>query len=728
MNEQGQGVDQSVETVEESFGTKPGDVVSRWNEELRIAGKNEHTWLGRASKTVQRFRDERPSTEKNDTKYNILWSNTETIKPALFSRKPKPMVDRRNKDRGKPPEVEPNMPPEQQQKLAMEWQEHEKLRKASLEAAMVLERAIEYSLDEYDFEGLMMQLVEDYQLPGRGVAKAEYVPIMRQERFEAEPDDYEYPDPEIDEFGDIIEQEPKPIYAEGVEHDDDGPYTMEDVVEYEYTECRYVFWKDFRMGKAKVWAEVPWVAFRTEMDRKALHERFDDSLGADAVDKIPLNRVSKDADSKTLDDDVLDLFKRAEVWEIWDRIGGEVIWIVKDYADKPLDQSEPPINFAKFFPCNEPLTMVQNNGSMEPIPEYYMYQDQARELNTMTARINLLAKALKLAGVYDKNNVGLQKVLNTSNENKLIPVESWSAFADKGGIKGAISWLPITEVQVVMQGLYQHREAVKQDMYELTGIADIIRGASNANETAAAQQIKGRFAGMRLQDKQNKVARAARDLIRLKAEIICEQFDKETIQLMSGMMMSDEAYELLQNDPMRRFRISIETDSTIQPNENEEKKSRSEFLTASGRFMEQAIKFVQIEPEFTDVMGEMLMFGIRGFRAGRELEDSMQTAIDRISEKNKKKQEQPQQDPRAAAIAADQKRKQQDAQLKLVEKKQDLTFDQQKHQQEMRQDEEKFQQEMRQDGMKESCDMEKKEEMHEQDMMHKNMKNMNDMM
>lgn len=727
MNEQGQGVDQSVETVEESFGTKPGDVVSRWNEELRIAGKNEHTWLGRASKTVKQFRDERNSTEKNDTKYNILWSNTETIMPSLYSRKPKPMVDRRNKDRGKPPEIDQNTPPEEQQQLMMEWQEHEKLRKASLEAAIVLERAIEYSLDEYDFDGLMMQLTEDYQLPGRGVAKAEYVPVMSQERFEAEPEDYEYPDPEIDEFGDIIEQEQKPIYAEGVEHDDDGPYTMEDVVEYEFTECRYVFWKDFRMGKAKVWAEVPWVAFRTEMDRKALHERFDESLGTEAVDKIPLNRISKDADSKSLDDDVLDLFKRAEVWEIWDRIGGEVIWIAKDYSDRPLDQDEPPINFAKFFPCNEPLTMVQNNGSMEPIPEYYMYQDQARELNTLTARINLLAKALKLAGVYDKNNVGLQKILTTDNENKLIPVESWSAFADKGGIKGAISWLPITEVQTVIAGLYQHRDAVKQDMYELTGIADIIRGTSDARETAAAQQIKGRFAGMRLQHKQNKIARAARDLIRLQAEIICEQFDKETIQLMSGMLISDAAYDLLKSDPMRRFRISIETDSTIQPNENEEKKSRSEFLTASGRFMEQAIKFVQIEPEFTDVMGEMLMFGIRGFRAGRELEESMQTAIDRISEKNKQKQQQPQQNPRAAAIAADQQRKQQDAQLKLVEKKQDLTFDQQKHQQEMRQDEEKFQQEMRQDGMKESCDMEKKEEMHEQEMMHKNMKNMNDM-
>ena len=217
MNEQGIGADQSVETVEKSIGTSPSAIVKRWNEELRIAGKNDHDWLRRAAKTMKIYRDDRPSTEAGSVKYNILWSNTETIKPALYSRKPKPMVDRRNKDRGKPPEIEQWMQPDQVQQLQRDWQEHEKLRKASLEAAMCLERAIEYSLDEYDFDSLMMQLTEDYQLPGRGVAKAEYVPIMNQERFDAEPIDFESHDPGIDEAtGDIIEKEQTPIYAEGV--------------------------------------------------------------------------------------------------------------------------------------------------------------------------------------------------------------------------------------------------------------------------------------------------------------------------------------------------------------------------------------------------------------------------------------------------------------------------------------------------------------------------------
>lgn len=690
MNETAPGTDQSVDTVEQSFGKNQKGIVKRWNEELRIAGKNDNTWLQRGAKTVKRYRDERDKHDLSDTKYNILWANTETIKPALYSKKPKPMVDRRNKDRGQKPDMDQSMSPEQVQELQGRWLEHEALRKSSLQAAMALERCLEYSLDEYDFDSLMVQITEDYQLPGRGVAKAEYIPVMKQERFEAEPVDYEYHEAIIDEgTGDVTEQEPTPIYADDVLQDEDGHYTLEDVVEYEYAECRYVYWKDFRMGKAKVWTEVPWVAFRYEMDREALHERFDDVLGSDEVDNIPLNRISRDVDKKTIDDSVIDMFKRCEVWEIWDKVGGEVIWIAKDYDDKPLDRKPPPINFKGFFPCNEPLTMVQNNGSMEPIPEYYMYQDQARELNVLTARINLLAQALKLAGVYDKNNTGLTKLLNIDNENKLIPVDSWAAFSDKGGIKGAISWLPIDQVVSVISSLYEHREAVKQDMYELTGIADIIRGASDSRETAAAQQIKGRFASMRLQDKQSKVAKAARDIIRLKAEIICEQFDKETIEVMSGMMLTDDAYQLMKNDPMRRFRISIETDSTIQPNENDEKQARSEFLTASGKFLEQAMRFVQLEPEFTEVMGEMLMFGVRGFRAGRELEDSMQRTIDRLVDRAKQNEgKPPQENPEQAADA--EKRK-----LSLVEKSQEIKHDEQKHQQDMRHNEEQHQQDLR---------------------------------
>jgi hypothetical protein len=632
---QGQGSDQNVETVKDTFGTDEKAIVSRWQEELRLTGKNDNTWLKRASRVVARYRDERISNEKSDKKYNVLWSNTETIKPALYFRTPKPMVDRRNKDR-----------------------EDSEANKIAREAASALERCLEYTLDEFDFDGLMTELVEDYQLPGRAVAKAVYNPVFKEERMAADPLGYNSVDPLLDEVsGDLIEQPDEPYYDKGVEHDDDGAYTMEDVVDWESAGAEYVYWKDYRQGKAKVWAAMPWVAFGVDMSRDDLHKRFDKSLGKEKVDKIPLNKIATEINREEVDDTTLELFKRARVWEIWDKDENKVCWICTDYKDSPLDSGPPPLKFKHFYPCNRPLTMVENNGEHEPIPEYVMYQDQAKELDLLTMRINLLFEAVKVAGVYDKSNTGVVNLLSKDNENKLIGVSNWAMFTEKGGVKGAISWLPIDMVVAVLETLYKSREAIKQDMYELTGIADIIRGASDARETAAAQQIKGKFASMRLQDKQKKVARAARDILRLIGEIISENFSKETIEVMSGMQLSDEAYELLQNDAMRRFTIGIETDSTIQPNEREEQDSRTKFIVATSRFIKEASQVSSAIPEFTSVMGQLLMFGMRSFRVGRDLEDEMETAIDGIKKRVKEQQSQQGQKPDPKMVEAQAKAK-----------------------------------------------------------------------
>lgn len=670
---QGQGHDQNVETVEDSFGTTAPDVVARWGEELRLAGKNDKQWLHRATKVVKRYRDERIAVEKGDSKFNVLWANTETIKPALYYRDPKPMVDRRNKDRAD----------NEQNTIARE-------------AASVLERCLEYILDDYDFDALMTGLTEDYQLPGRAVAKVNYNPTMELQRFPAEPESYTPRDPVLDELsGELIEQAPDPVYGEGVDYDDEGPYTMEDVVTWESTDCSYVYWKDFRMGKCKTWADCPWVAFGVDMSRDDLHKRFDRVIGADAVKRIPLNKVSSEVNKDVLDDTTLELFKRARVWEIWDKDERKVHWICTDYKERPLDSGEPPLNFRHFYPCNRPLTMIENNGEHEPIPEFVMYQDQASELDTLTMRISLLVEALRVAGVYDKSNEGVKQLLSRDNENKLIPVSNWAMFSEKGGVKGAISWLPIEQIVATLSALYEAREAVKQEIYELTGIADIIRGASDPNETAAAQKIKGRFTSMRLQDKQKKVARCAKDLIRLKGEVIAENFSKETMEEMSGMEISDEAYALLQNDPMRRFAITIETDSTIQPNEREEQQSRVEFLTATSAFIKEAAAISTSIPEFTGLMGQMLMFGMRSFRVGRDLEEDMEATIEAIKQRVQQQSQQgPQPDPKAIEAQGKQQERAAVLQMKGQEHQQKMQHNQQSHQQDMVHEQQEHDQDM----------------------------------
>ena len=468
--------DQTTEQVEEpqDFGFGGEGEVKRWLTELKLAEKNDRDWIKRAEKVMKRYRDERNQAEKEDVKFNILWSNTQTLIPALYMRTPKPIVSRRFKDKND----------------------------LAVSAATLLERCTAYSVDSdvCDFDDLMESAVEDYQLPGRAVTRVVYKPYMAKKRFPVQPISYEtsyvanYQDPE-----NPIPVTGAPIYPEGAEIDPETgeAFEMREVVDYEEVYGVHVYWKDFRMGRARNWKKVPWVGFRSYLTRKELHDRFDAQLGKEAVDRIPLNHTP-DKNTTEAEDEGSVLLKKAEVWEIWDKVERKVIWICPDWNESPLDKDDPHLNLHGFYPCTPPMIMTRTTGSMEPVPEYVQYQDQAKELDELTKRIGLLVDAIRVTGVYDANASGVEKMLTSSGENKLYPISNYAKFMEKGGIEGAINWLPIKPMIEALTVMYNARDKIKQDLYEITGIADIVRGASDPNETLGAQKLKGKWVSQRL--------------------------------------------------------------------------------------------------------------------------------------------------------------------------------------------------------------------------------------
>ena len=90
------------------------------------------------------------------------------------------------------------------------------------------------------------------------------------------------------------------------------------------------------------------------------------------------------------------------------------------------------------------------------------------------------------------------------------------------------------------------------------------------------------------------------------------------------------AIDLLKRDKMRGFRIDIETDSTVQNDANEEKNSRIEFIKATTGFVEQAFQIGTQAPDAAPMLGKMLLFGVRGFRAGRDLESTIEEFVDKM--------------------------------------------------------------------------------------------------
>jgi hypothetical protein len=64
-------------------------------------------------------------------------------------------------------------------------------------------------------------------------------------------------------------------------------------------------------------------------------------------------------------------------------------------------------------------------------------------------------------------------------------------------------------------------------MFEASGVSDIMRAQGDPRESATAQNLKGKYAGMRLSSRQRAMALYVRDMLRILVEIGVEMFDTE---------------------------------------------------------------------------------------------------------------------------------------------------------------------------------------------------------
>ena len=94
------------------------------------------------------------------------------------------------------------------------------------------------------------------------------------------------------------------------------------------------------------------------------------------------------------------------------------------------------------------------------------------------------------------------------------------------------------------------------------------------------------------------------------------------------------------------------------------KADRTEFLTALATFMQSSAPLIQMAPEATSVLLELLKWGLSGFKGGQEIETVLDQAIQTVNQSMQQQQGQKKQDPEAqklqAKAAADEKKAQAD--------------------------------------------------------------------
>jgi hypothetical protein len=425
------------------------------------------------------------------------------------------------------------------------------------------------------------------------------------------------------------------------------------------------------------------------MERAALVERFGEELGG----KIPLD--TKPETSKSFNEKMGEGSREALIYEIWDKATGQVIWLSKSMG-KILDTRDDPLQLENFWPCPKPMFSTLTTDSLIPVPDFVLYQDQARQLDTLADRIDGFIHALKVRGVYDAAEPSLQRLFTEGENNALLPVKNYGAFSEKGGLQGAINLVDIRPIAEGLQMAYQAMDQVKGQIYEIMGIADIQRGQTDPNETLGAQIIKSNNASGRLKTMQHEVVNFATALLQIKAQIICQHFTDDTIVKISGAMqlspqdqaLIPQALQLLKDEPAKNFRIEVTSDSMIYQDEQQEKQDRVEFLTAVSSFMQTALPVAQTSPELTPLLMEMLKFGVTAFKAGKGMEGLIDETADKFRNQAKAAEGQPkppspEEQKMQMQMQMEQTKMQAQAQAKQAEMQMEMQMEQQKMQMQM---------------------------------------------
>lgn len=529
-----------------------------WSKKLKQA----EDYFGKYYDVVRKTREAYKGSglnNKMEERYNILWSSIETLKPFLYFKQPQAFVERKNKC---PDEVE---------RLACK----------------MLEKALEWDLEQFDFDSIIKYARNDFLISGMGIVWEQYKP----------------------QFIEIASPE-----AECEDKDTKATWAIKTA---EKVESVYIDPESFicDCDKVGIWENVEWIARKINMTLSRVQELF-----PQAKDMLR-QRMQGEDDSREIC-----------IYEIWDKPSQKVMWLCKEAPYEFLRVSDNPLKLSGFFPCPKPIMATTTNDSIIPEPDYCMIKEMISELNGVTTRMRLTMQALKVSGAYDKSFPELHAILD--KDVTLVAVSDFQKLKDCGGIKGIIDFAPIEQYVIALEALAKRRDDIVESIFEVTGVSDIMRGVSNANDTATAVTKKTNFGTLRNQDRQNDMQRFIRDLYKIKAEIICEQFATD---LLVGFLSEDErqnvdavykAVALLRQDKLRGMVLGIETDTVFNPDGESEKiltavKTINELVTS-------AFDKVSAQPALLPLYAQLIGALVAAMPKARQFETVLESTFKKI--------------------------------------------------------------------------------------------------
>ena len=440
-----------------------------------------------------------------------------------------------------------------------------------------------------------------------------------------------------------------------------------------------VYWKDFIYEPQRAWEQVTWAGRKIHMAPSEAKKRWGDKATG----------LESSNDPRTVEEAIE--AGKVCIIQMWDKNTKKVHFLT--VGGVVLETADDPYRLRDFFPCPKPLIASPATRQFLPLPEYYMAQDQYLELDILYSRINLIIEAIKVAGVYDAAFPTIPRMLN-GNENQLVPVDNWAMFAEKGGVSGHIDWFPVETIAQVLTHLVSTFAFIKDQLFEVTGMADIIRGSSNQYETLGAQQIKAQFASVRMNGFQRDTATFVTGILRIMADLMCQLYSDDKISKCCGILpMPDQqfvqgpagALALLRNDYQSMYSIDIESDSLTQADWGLEQSQRLAYIQSLSTFLTSAVPAAEANPELAPLLVQMIKFASVGFKGSNELEGTIDAILDQLLQQQAAggggKEEKP--DPAVLKAQAEITALQQKAELDKQERMAKMQYNHEEHQQEL---------------------------------------------
>jgi hypothetical protein len=603
--------DRAVALEDDAPPKDAAELQERWSVEMAKFEKFAKRWHRDAEKTVKRYLDQREAKQNGDTRLNVYTSTIDVKRAVLLDKPPSCDVSRRFSDAD-----------DQEGRVASE----------------MLERILNTDVERRsDTTELAFELaVEDRLVPGLAVVRAVYS-VRFKKRKGKKARSYKG------------EERPETEVPEG------------DEKEHEDVEARHVHWRDFRWSPTRSWPEMRWVAYGADMTKTTLKQHF----GARAKDVPFEGRGKKNRDSVSggsVDGDAAaaDPYARARVWEIWDKETRRVYWFAAG-MDGILKVEDDPLELEGFWPMPRPLISHATSSAWLPRPDWCLMEDIYERIDMMETRIGLLIDAVRVCGLYDKEQPEIARLVGEADVNELYPVDNWAMLAEKGGLKGVVDWFPLEQIVAATNELIEKRQGQMDLLYQLDGTADLLRGQAAAAETATKSRISSRAMGVRIQRLQNELARFVGDYMAVKAEIISRHYDDGTIIARSNIDRTPDfplaaaAIKLLRED-FSCYRISVRPEALAMTDFDAVKQERAEFMEGVAKFLTAAAPLAQQSPDMVPFLLEMLKHFIAGFRGATILEGIADRAIDDAKKKLQAAAQNPQaqQDPAQAQLQVEQ--------------------------------------------------------------------------